>query len=553
MFKKKGTLLLTLSLVLSSLYACGNAETSDSGISTGSTSAPQSAASGTDVSGESPAEASEDKNAANSDEDSSFSDGDIVTIEYYGVNLSGKNDITDVAEAVNAISEKEIGVHVNFNLLDFGSFLQQVSLKMAGNERIDLMNFVPAPPATFSSMTSQNQLMDITGLLEEYAPDALEATGDFIRGTTVGGQIYAVPTISGFSTQVYVIMRKDVLEALGLVEKAENLSSWSEYEEILAAVYEANQNKTLPEELLTPSCLSNADMAGRVYPLQGIRVGSDLWAQNFGVDNLGDTYGIISVDESTDTVQLYYESEDYLNTLKRVQGWYEKGYIYKDAAFTEDSGDTLMANGVTFSFIASGQVGIDATRRSVTGYDVVASQVLSIPMGSSVSQTWGLAIPTTAKEPEAAAKFINLLYSNAEVMNLLTWGIEGRDYTVNEEGEAVIAENPVYTSNMYLWGNGRLTYPTAGLGGDYMERLKKADEEAPVSKYLGFAADTSQLSNELTAINNVINQYRANLESGAVTDLEGEYEKYCQAMEDAGVQKVIDAYQEQLDEWLAQQ
>ena len=138
-------------------------------------------------------------------------------------------------------------------------------------------------------------------------------------------------------------------------------------------------------------------------------------------------------------------------------------------------------------------------------------------------------------------------------MNLLTWGIEGRDYTVNEEGEAVIAENPVYTSNMYLWGNGRLTYPTAGLGGDYMERLKKADEEAPVSKYLGFAADTSQLSNELTAINNVINQYRANLESGAVTDLEGEYEKYCQAMEDAGVQKVIDAYQEQLDEWLAQQ
>lgn len=165
MFKKKGTLLLTLSLVLSSLYACGNAETSDSGISTGSTDVSQSAASGTDVSGESPA-ASEDLNATSNDGATAFSDEDIVTIEYYGVNLSGKNDITDIAEAVNAISEKEIGVHVNFNLLDFGSFLQQVSLKMAGNERIDLMNFVPAPPATFSSMTSQTSSWILPGFLK---------------------------------------------------------------------------------------------------------------------------------------------------------------------------------------------------------------------------------------------------------------------------------------------------------------------------------------------------------------------------------------------------
>ncbi len=543
MLKKFTASLLAGTLALSTVLAgCGNSENSASG--TSGTEAAGSAAAG-----DSSAEAG--STADNGAADENTAPEEIVTIEYYGIDLSGTNDITDVAERVNEISEAKIGVHVNFNLLDFGSYLQQISLKMSGQERMDVILFAPAPPATFSSMTSQNQLMDITDLLEEYAPNALDAVGEFVKGNTVNGKIYAVPTIAGFSTQMYVIMRKDILEALDLVEKAENLSSWSEYEEIMAAVYEANQNGTLPEELQTVCCLSNADLSGRVYPLQGVMLGSDSWDENYGVDILGDTYGIIYADPETDTVKPYYESEDYLETLKRVQSWYEKGYIYKDSAITEDSGDTLMANGVTFSFIATGQVGIDDNRRSVTGYDVVASEVLSIPMGSSVSQTWGMCIPVTCQEPEAAAKFIDLIYSDAEVMNLLTWGIEGRDYTLNEEGEAVKAEDAVYSSNMYLWGNGFLTYPAQGQGGDFMERLQASDDAAEVSKYIGFSADTSQFTNELTAINNVINQYRAILESGSSTDLEGQYEEYCQAMENAGIQKVIDSYQQQLNDWLA--
>lgn len=534
MLKKLSAVFLSGILAVSTVLAgCGNSENNAQNNTVTSQTQQNSEASSSSVS-----------------QDSASEPEEIVTIEYYGIDLTGTNDITDIADAVNAISEEKIGVHINFNILDFGSYLQQVSLKMSGQERMDLMLFAPAPPATFSSMTSQNQLMGITDLLEEYAPNALEAVGEFVKGNTVNGEIYAVPTIAGFSTQLYVIMRKDILEALDLVEKAENLSSWSEYEEILAAVYDANQNGTLPEELQTVCCLSNADLSGRVYPLQGVMLGSDNWSENYGVDILGDTYGIIYADPETDTVKPYYESEDYFETLQRVQSWYEKGYIYKDASITEDSGDTLMANGVTFSYIATGQVGIDDIRRSVTGYDVVASQVLSIPMGSSVSQTWGLCIPVTCQEPEAAAKFIDLLYSDADVMNLLTWGIEGRDYTVNEEGEAVKTEDAVYSSNMYLWGNGFLTYPAQGQGGDFMERLQASDDAAEVSKYIGFSADTSQFSNELTAINNVINQYRSTLESGASTDLKGEYEQYCQAMENAGIQKVIDAYQQQLETWL---
>ena len=227
MLKKLSAVFLSGILAVSTVLAgCGNSENNAQNNTVTSQTQQNSEASSSSVS-----------------QDSASEPEEIVTIEYYGIDLTGTNDITDIADAVNAISEEKIGVHVNFNILDFGSYLQQVSLKMSGQERMDLMLFAPAPPATFSSMTSQNQLMGITDLLEEYAPNALEAVGEFVKGNTVNGEIYAVPTIAGFSTQLYVIMRKDILEALDLVEKAENLSSWSEYEEILAAVYDANKKR----------------------------------------------------------------------------------------------------------------------------------------------------------------------------------------------------------------------------------------------------------------------------------------------------------------------
>ena len=68
-------------------------------------------------------------------------------------------------------------------------------------------------------MVSQNQYMDISGLLEEYGQPILETAGSLMDATTVGDAIYAVPTYRNLVTSAYIIMRTDVLEDLGLLEK----------------------------------------------------------------------------------------------------------------------------------------------------------------------------------------------------------------------------------------------------------------------------------------------------------------------------------------------
>ena len=96
-------------------------------------------------------------------------------------------------DAINAITESEIKVHVNLEMVETGSYAQQVSLRMASSEPTDLLLTMPADSASFTSMQAQNQLMDITDLLAEYGQDIQNIMGDKLKGTSANGRIYGVP------------------------------------------------------------------------------------------------------------------------------------------------------------------------------------------------------------------------------------------------------------------------------------------------------------------------------------------------------------------------
>ena len=74
-------------------------------------------------------------------------------------------------------------------------------------------------------------------------------------------------------------------------------------------------------------------------------------------------------------------------------------------------------------------------------------------------------------------------------------------------------------------------------------------QQAEVSPYLGFAVDTTELDNEIAAITAVNDQYTYNLGSGLYTD--EMYADYLAKLESAGLQAYLDAFQTQLDAWVA--
>ncbi len=544
--KRVAAYLLAVGMVVSVLGGCGNSESSGESAASASTGGADSSVAlesgGTEAEG----------TGASSDAGSDSAGGEITDIEEIVMTFPimgtiNQNAAAEVEDAINAISEAKIGVHVTMKPIEVGSYSQQLNLMITGNEDLDVVATFPGGSSTFSSMCSQNQLMPLNDLIEEYGPDVKANLGGLLNATTMNGNIYSLTTYFNKAASTLVAMRTDLLEKYDLLEQAQNVTCMQDLEPIYDVILENEP---------TMSAVS-AGYGGSIFSPQFVDMGATA-DEAVIYDTLGDNNSLVAVDYSSGEPVVYnhYASESYKRSCELTREWYEKGYIYKDSATTTDDADTLMKSGVIFSMIYKGGVDSPDAKRATTGYDLTVIELNPIPIstGSCNVFTWG--IPSTSKMPEAAMKFLNLMYSNAEINNLLAWGIEGVHYQVLEDGTADYVDGQDATSCQYhtvdfLYGDNFAIIPWTGTAPDMRERQLEAMNNAETSPYLGFTLDTSELQNEITATSNVIEEYKAALENGTI-DPATELPNFIEKLNNSGAQKIIDEAQRQLNEWLAQ-
>ena len=526
-------LMLGLCMALASAAGCGNSENNSAGTDGSVSSSLGESAAGSEGAAE------------NDDTDS----GDIaeITMVYMPAGSMPKG-VAEVEAAINEITEKEIHTHVNIEMIESGSYDQQIGLMMASGEKLDLMLTFPVGASSYSNMVNQNQFMDISALLKEYAPETVETVGSLMEATTSGGKIYGVPTYRNLVVSAYIVMRTDVLEDLGLLEKAQNMTSFSEYEEILEAVKNSEKWGHL-------AGIVNSDLDGLCLPLAGFYLGTDKFSDTTTYDQLGDLNKIIAIDpEGGDpTVKMNFATDEYKAMVDKMREWYEKGYVYKDAATTEDNGEVLLKNNAGFSYFIEGELGVEIAKAAAIGMPVTCVKIETHPLMPSSCTKFVWAVPHNATEPEAAVKFLNMMYTDSRIENLLLWGIEGRDYQIKDgvacfvDGEDI--NTVAYHMADHMFGNQFLALPWDGQPKDFREQAKEEMDQVVQSKYFGFSCDTSAIQNELTALANVIAEYGPSLESGIAP--EGTYEEFIEKLNSVNVQAVVDEYQAQLDAWLA--
>ena len=82
------------------------------------------------------------------------------------------------------------------------------------------------------------------------------------------------------------------------------------------------------------------------------------------------------------------------------------------------------------------------------------------------------------------------------------------------------------------------------------DKMQEFNASGIESKALGFVFDNSEYADQVSALNNVISQYNGALSSGS-GDPEELLPQFLEALDDAGIDDVIAAKQEQLDAFLA--
>ena len=233
---------------------------------------------------------------------------DIVEINMVGLGFFGEGGKEEVLDAINEIAEEEIGVHVNYTIMDVQTYLSQVPLMMTDtSDPIDLCMLTSIPTTSFSTFTAQNQLTDITDYIDEYAPEMAELMAPYIAATTVGESVYGVPAYRIYNSSYYIVMRKDILDELGLTEQAQAIQSWSDYKALLEQVRDAQDS--LPAEMQTTAMVCNADAQGNVINGMYIDTATDEFSGNYGFDVLNDANRIIKVNEDG-KVENYFASDD---------------------------------------------------------------------------------------------------------------------------------------------------------------------------------------------------------------------------------------------------
>lgn len=155
-------------------------------------------------------------------------------------------------------------------------------------------------------------------------------------------------------------------------------------------------------------------------------------------------------------------------------------------------------------------------------------------------------------------RFLNLLYKDSRIVNLLLWGIQDVHYVVVDEEEKTIAlpEGVDTTNNPYAYGLGLFGNQddVYGMGSS----TKEADEAWTKialerrTKGYGFCYDASAMTDKITAIDAVIQEYVPALTTGSA-DLESTYAAFINKLEANGINDLIADKQAQFDAWLEQQ
>ena len=461
---------------------------------------------------------------------------------------------TAVQDAMNDYLRENYQMEVEFLPVSFADYQTTTQLMLSGGDELDVIpimyNYAP-------SWVNMGGIYDMTDLLQtEDGQKIVEALGseETAKVGSVNGVLFGFPANKESVELGGLCMRADICDELGLTEKynldAENSDTytgtsirWEEAEEIFAAVKEAH-----PE--MYPLYLYNSSQQNRFVEF-------DTLVDSFGVIDLGE-------DRENTTVVNMFETEQYKNYVTMVADWYDKGYIYPDAATDTQGTATMMKAGNTFSYATAIKPGFLSEANSANGCKCYCLYINPSDQGylSTTNISFiDTGIANNSKDPEMAFKFISALYSDPTVYNMWQYGIEGTNYQVLEDGTAFFVDgedgsNYKYHQNTgwelgnqfqsYVWNDGTKS-------ADYWDLLKAHNDWAYYPTTYGFMWDSSDYSTEVTALTNAYETYRATLETGAAGSkgVQETLDALNEALYAAGLEDVMKAKQAQLDEWLA--
>ena len=453
-----------------------------------------------------------------------------VSIQFVGL-FEQNTNIANVEAALNAITVPAINVTVDIVPVFIGELPSVTSLGVAGNEKLDIV--VAGLTNALTNMVANDLLLPLDDLLAERGQAALAVTSKVAAAQKMNGQTYGITGYPYAAMSGGFIYNKTMADKYG-IKMFDGMTM-----DDLSAVGEI-----LKKNGIYLTTIGNADGLNYKFMLGG---------EHFGTNG---EFGSILGGADDTTIVNAYDSKEVRDYFKTVKFWYDSGYMpAEQLTDTTRIQEHFAAANIfgTFSAYNAGQLSAWASSSFDTGIVSMSETTIS----TASVQEFMLGIASNCERPDKAMDLINLIYANAEVANLLMFGVEGTDYRAVEGTKNVItradtpnADGNSYSASFVHYGDPMLLKILTPLTDDYYADMAALEEKAMVSKSFGYVFDSADYGAEFGAITNVLQEKLPMLNAGLVDDVDAAVDELVAALEKAGMNDVIAANQAQLNSFL---
>lgn len=450
--------------------------------------------------------------------------GDPVEITWMVRNEEPKN-----YEAVMAkLNEKllaDLNMTLNMRFIAPGDYQQKMELAYAGDDSWDLCFTAAWGGLNYVGAAGKNAYLPLDDLLAANAPNLMkELPSQFWDGIKVNGKTYAMINYQVMYDQGGQQLRKDIVDEMKI-----DVNSIKTYEDLTKVLTDVQAK--YPD--------SYATRGGGPNNLQA----------NFHDKHITLLMGapFLSYDPDTKKISnsLYFEKN--MPAFNAFRTWHTTNLQPADAATLKDE-NTLLKQGMLFNRYQRLKPGAETQVKNNTGLEWYV-----IPTGEAFIDTAGVqstltAVNTNSKNPEKAIQLYDYFWGNPEAFNMLVYGIEGTDYTL-ENGKYKRIDGG-YAAPAWMLGNQFNAYVNVADDDNIWDETKKGNDAAVIDPLFGFVPDRKPVETELATCEAVMAEYKDILSYG-LKDPEPTINELMAKLESAGLEKVTTEMQTQLDAWLA--
>lgn len=457
----------------------------------------------------------------------------------------------DFLKVLNEMLKADLNCELEIEYISWSDWTTKYPLVFASGEKFDLV--YTSNWASYASQAQKGAFYELTESdRQTYMPMTCAALGeDGWKQAMIGGKVFMVPTTpqGQFNCFTCFGVRGDLMKEFGMesIDTAEDMLTY--WDNVLE-----KHPEMIPINITnTSNAAFGAHLARNFIESPYYQTAEDNVPLMINSAVNGISLPLILDVTDYNNVQYVDQAEAdkyYITVFEKARELQQKGYWSADALTITEELDVAYNNGKSASTVRQ-LTSIENYNQKMMNehpeWEPTIVRFVDDPYVAIPGLNNGMGISATSENPERAMMVLDLMGYDQKYYDLMHLGIEGTNYSLNEDGTYVLLE-PFNEASAMGFENTPARV-SASASEVFVKMRAEAIENSIMPPFSVFSFDHSSCETEVATMQQVMSKYFPILSLGMAEDVEATYQEMIKEMKVAGMDTVKEEYLKQVQEF----